>query len=338
VGKPFGETRYTWGSTPTDRRFTGQRSEEATLGSLYDFKARFYSPVIGRFLSADTLVPNPSNPSDLNRYAYAANSPLSFIDPNGHQQRPPSTCGTVCYTGTTGPHVSEGNPPVQPLTVGTTHSSTDAYISAPDNLPDDGMLIKYSSPYVLYTRSETVIGHVDLSLGRVEYRQIAEYELFTGQLLNSGQQVKANAGLQIGIPGTGFNLGAGYAVGQNPGGNLAIRGELLGLGAAFEYSNRDLKALVGGVAPGAGPGLKVGLGVKMGRAGAYMISSGALQELGGIGVFDETYGQGGKRWPIETIRGQWINGQWISGYDLLRRREWLRSQTIDGYPYPQEVQ
>ena len=30
---PFGETRYTWGSTPTDRKFTGQR-EESGLGSL----------------------------------------------------------------------------------------------------------------------------------------------------------------------------------------------------------------------------------------------------------------------------------------------------------------
>ena len=40
---PFGETRSTWGGTPTDRRFTGQR-EETGLGSLYDYNARFYSP------------------------------------------------------------------------------------------------------------------------------------------------------------------------------------------------------------------------------------------------------------------------------------------------------
>lgn len=41
--KPWGETRYATGSLLTDRKWTGQRSEEATLGSLYDFNARFDS-------------------------------------------------------------------------------------------------------------------------------------------------------------------------------------------------------------------------------------------------------------------------------------------------------
>ena len=52
---PYGETRWSSGPFPTDRRFTGQR-EEVTLG-VYDYGARFYSPGLGRFLSADTLVP-----------------------------------------------------------------------------------------------------------------------------------------------------------------------------------------------------------------------------------------------------------------------------------------
>lgn len=56
------------GTLTTDHRFTGQRSEEATPGSLYDYNARFYS-LLGRFLSADTIVPEPGNPQNLNRYA-----------------------------------------------------------------------------------------------------------------------------------------------------------------------------------------------------------------------------------------------------------------------------
>ena len=83
--KPYGETRCTWGTTPTDRRFTGQR-EEASLGSLYDFGARAYSPVLGRFLSADTLVPSPGNPQSLNRYSYVLGNPLRYVDPTGHMQ------------------------------------------------------------------------------------------------------------------------------------------------------------------------------------------------------------------------------------------------------------
>jgi RHS repeat-associated protein len=78
---PYGETRYTSGPLPTDFGFTGQRSEGF---GLYDYHARYYSPALGRFISADTLVPNPDNPQDFNRYAYVRNTPLKFIDPTGH--------------------------------------------------------------------------------------------------------------------------------------------------------------------------------------------------------------------------------------------------------------
>ena len=61
--------------------------EEAGLG-LYDYKARFYDAALGRFISADTVVPNPGNPQDLNRYAYAANNPLRYVDPTGHWYGP----------------------------------------------------------------------------------------------------------------------------------------------------------------------------------------------------------------------------------------------------------
>jgi RHS repeat-associated protein len=82
---PYGETRYVWGSTPTDRRFTGQR-EEAALGSLYDYGARFYSPSPNRFISPDTIVPSPGNPQALNRYTYTLGNPLKYTDPTGHKE------------------------------------------------------------------------------------------------------------------------------------------------------------------------------------------------------------------------------------------------------------
>ncbi len=40
--------------------------------------------VIGRFLSADSIVPQPGNPQALNRYSYVGNNPLRYTDPDGH--------------------------------------------------------------------------------------------------------------------------------------------------------------------------------------------------------------------------------------------------------------
>jgi hypothetical protein len=46
--------------------------------------ARWYLPGLGRFISADTIVPNPTNPQSWNRYTYTLNNPLRFSDPTGH--------------------------------------------------------------------------------------------------------------------------------------------------------------------------------------------------------------------------------------------------------------
>ena len=40
---------------------------------------------LNRFLSADVIVPDPTNPQSYNRYSYVNNRPLSFTDPTGHK-------------------------------------------------------------------------------------------------------------------------------------------------------------------------------------------------------------------------------------------------------------
>ncbi|MGB0383565.1 MAG: RHS repeat-associated core domain-containing protein [Ardenticatenaceae bacterium] len=79
---PFGQTRHSDGTTPTNRRFTGQIQDQGT--GLYYYNARYYNPELGRFIQADTIVPSPGNPQSLNRYSYVYNNPLKYTDPTGH--------------------------------------------------------------------------------------------------------------------------------------------------------------------------------------------------------------------------------------------------------------
>jgi RHS repeat-associated protein len=83
---PYDGLRWESGAAVTDFGFTGQRAERGF--GLLDYNARYYSPMLGRFVSADSLVPNPGAPQALNRYAYARNNPLGYTDPSGHQGEP----------------------------------------------------------------------------------------------------------------------------------------------------------------------------------------------------------------------------------------------------------
>ena len=105
---PWGapRTTNTTISTHTALNYTGQRKDGT--GLLY-YHARYYDPTLGRFLSADTIVPNagglttwpsdatarpffllggatpgPFNPQQLNRYSYVNNNPIRHTDPTGH--------------------------------------------------------------------------------------------------------------------------------------------------------------------------------------------------------------------------------------------------------------
>jgi RHS repeat-associated protein len=79
---PFGE--QVSGDGVTTLKFTGQ-PRDAESGLDY-FGARFYQSALGRFLTPDrlgNLVADRSDPQTWNMYAYARNSPLTFVDPAG---------------------------------------------------------------------------------------------------------------------------------------------------------------------------------------------------------------------------------------------------------------
>ncbi len=70
---PFGGARTNIDDSPvtqTDYGYTGQR-DLGDMG-LMDYKARLYSPMLGRFVQPDTIVPDVLNTQAWNRYSYVS--------------------------------------------------------------------------------------------------------------------------------------------------------------------------------------------------------------------------------------------------------------------------
>lgn len=78
---PYGTLARNEGTDVVTHKFTGKELDST---GLYFYGARYYDPDLGRFISADTVIPNPINPQTLNRYTYCYNNPLKYVDPTGH--------------------------------------------------------------------------------------------------------------------------------------------------------------------------------------------------------------------------------------------------------------
>ena len=74
----FGNFTVKEETIPNRFAFTGEQYDPVT--SQYYLRARFYNPVIGRFLNEDTYYGD-----GLNLYAYCLNNPVYYVDPSGHK-------------------------------------------------------------------------------------------------------------------------------------------------------------------------------------------------------------------------------------------------------------
>ena len=77
----YGEKRLDPVGNRDDEGFTGHIDDAAT-GLTY-MQARYYDPVIGRFLSNDPVGFAPTRPQYFNRYSYSGNDPVNNLDPDG---------------------------------------------------------------------------------------------------------------------------------------------------------------------------------------------------------------------------------------------------------------
>lgn len=73
---PFGQSLSTTGTDTNALKYTGRENDN---NGLYYYRARYYDPFAGRFLSEDPL----GFQAGVNFYAYVGNNPLKFNDPMG---------------------------------------------------------------------------------------------------------------------------------------------------------------------------------------------------------------------------------------------------------------
>jgi RHS repeat-associated protein len=94
--EPFGEA-VTIAGMPAGplpaQQFTGQ--ERDALERQDYFGARYYRPRHGRFSQVDPVYAGLFDPQQWNRYAYARNNPLSFVDPDGRKTREAYSCAYI---------------------------------------------------------------------------------------------------------------------------------------------------------------------------------------------------------------------------------------------------
>ena len=66
-----------------------------------DYRARFYSPRLGRFTQPDNFITDPLNPQSFNRFSYTINNPIKYIDPSGNDYYEPG-CDCMVHNDTPG--------------------------------------------------------------------------------------------------------------------------------------------------------------------------------------------------------------------------------------------
>jgi RHS repeat-associated protein len=107
---PYGGTSVTGTANGNEFQYTGRENEGT---GLYFYRARYYSSLLGRFISEDPL---GFAGSGANLYAYVFNSPTNLVDPFGLQTVTSPTV-TAPYPGTpTAEEVEEALQSVQRAT------------------------------------------------------------------------------------------------------------------------------------------------------------------------------------------------------------------------------
>ncbi|MCP2353298.1 RHS repeat-associated protein [Nonomuraea thailandensis] len=122
----FGAPRGTPATLPGERGFVGG-TVDASIG-LTTLGARQYDAATGRFLSDDPIT-NAADPQQVNGYAYANNSPVTYSDPDG--LLPKSCPDGVCSDGRWGAHQNRASNPADTYNPPVNHGSSNTIKGGP---------------------------------------------------------------------------------------------------------------------------------------------------------------------------------------------------------------
>jgi RHS repeat-associated protein len=160
---PYGNGRYTTGTSPTSLGYTGQRADAST--GLDYYQARYYDPVAGQFISADSVA------DGLNRYGYVKGNPATYTDPAGHSVCPPNLDPSKCVPAGGGDDGSGSGS-------GPTIVSTDTVTTNDNTRGEDGWLttittttkvVHWSDGQVTTTTSKTTSRRCDNECHRIQH-------------------------------------------------------------------------------------------------------------------------------------------------------------------------
>jgi RHS repeat-associated protein len=118
--EPFGATTVTGEDLGNPTRFTGREDDPS---GLYYYRARFYSPSAGRFISQDPL---GLGSGDTNPYTYVFNQPTSLVDPMGTKPQGSGDCLSNSFTAGTQVLMADGSrKPIEQVKPGDRVMATD---------------------------------------------------------------------------------------------------------------------------------------------------------------------------------------------------------------------